>query len=278
MKVSASPRYLAPVLGFLLGGGCAGGQPPAPPASLDARVSRIFPKPKDLDTSVLAVKLEVYNPRQEPIPVQAVRYTLDTGEVAGKIAGTVDAGATLAAEQQAELGFDIDIPLPKDRDRIEALLAQEVVPADLSGTVLFGDGSTAAFDRKAGLAMPRLPRVVVFDAQAAQYENKGVDVTFFLRLLNENPFTMTVQAVTYSVDVGGKEMRAEQAGVGSRLTAGAAEEYEVSIQLDERSYEGLAALLASGEINYRVYGEVRTRDLSIPFDHPGTIALASTAE
>lgn len=254
--------------------GCASSEPAAPPLPIQARVSGIFPKTSALTTSVLEVKVEILNPRATPVGVESVRYALETGEVAGTREGSVPADATLQSEQQAELGFEIEIPIPGDR--LEELAARDMVPADLSGEVVFADGTTAAFERKAGLAIPRLPSFVVFDAQAAQYERRGVDVTFFLRLLNENPFTLPIQAVEYELEVAGKTMRTEQAGVGTRLTPGAAEEYEVPVRLDDSTVDDLQALEASGEIAYRVKGQVLTRAATVPFDHEGTIELAGS--
>ena len=250
---------------------CASGRPAAPPADIQARVSRVFPKTESLSKSVLSVKVELYNPRSTPVQVGEVRYALDTGEVAGVVEGSVVAGARLAAEQQAEVGFDIGIPLPEDDAALEALVEREAVPAELSGTVRFGDGTTASFERSTGLAMPALPRFVVFDAQAARYGKEGLDVTFFLRLVNANAFTQPVQGVRYTVSIGARELRSSEAGVGARLTPGGAEEYEESVVLQE----GLRSIMSAGKVDYRVKGEIQTREMTIPFDHEGKIALGN---
>lgn len=265
-----------PIL-LTLGGAlaCAGSGPAAPAAPVKARVSRVFPKTKALDTSLLAVKVEVYNPRSTPVRVASIGYALDTGDLAGVIEGNVTADATLDGEQQAEMGFDIEVPLPKDSAQLENLLKEDVVPADLTGEIQLSDGTKASFERSTGLAMPRLPRFIVHDAQAAQYEGQGVEVTFLLRLLNDNAFTQAIQSVKYTVAIGRDEMRTEEGGVGTRLPAGSAEEYEVSVAL-EPDYAGLDALLASGVIEYRINGEIETPTLVIPFDHTGKIDLGAS--
>lgn len=254
---------------------CAGGGPAAPPTPIEVRVARVFPKTKAINASLLSVKLELYNPRSTPIKVGTVRYALDTKGVAGILEGEIDAGANLASEQQAELGFDVEVPLPSGNEALTALLEQDMVPADLTGQVVFGDGSISGFEKKTGLAVPTPPKFVVYDAQAAQYEKKGVDVTFFLRLVNENPFTLQVQGVSYTVTIAGKQMRSDEAGVGARLTAGAAEEYEVSTILDGKTFDDIDGLLRSGVVDYRVKGEITTRDMKIPFDHQAKIDLGS---
>lgn len=264
------------IWGSLMATGCAAAEPSSYPTELTSRVSDIFPSTKALDTSVLSVKIEVYNPGSSAIGVREIRYVLDTGDLAGTIKGVVDAGATLAADQQAELGFDIDVPLPAAAERLRALATQEMVSARLEGEVRFEDGSLTSFHRETALAMPTPPDFVVFDAQAARYAQEGVDVTFLLRLINENTFPVSIREVDYVVVVGGRELRAAQAGVGSRLVAGSAEEFEVRVQLDSSSLDGVPEMLASGEINYRVVGQVTTRELSVPFDHEGQIGLERT--
>ena len=133
----------------------------------------------------MSVKVEVYNPRAETVGVKDIAYALQTHEVAGLIEGTVAVNGTLEPEQRATLDFDVDVPLPKGSEVLAKLGAMEVVPADLSGQVRLGDGSSVSFEKKSGLAIPSLPQFIVFDAQAARYEKKGLDVTLILRLVNE---------------------------------------------------------------------------------------------
>lgn len=276
MRTTITLRMMAPAAAALGALACAGSEPAAPPAPVQAKVARVFPKTKSLETSVLSVKLEVYNPRATPVELTEIRYRLDTHDVAGVVESTVVVGGRLDAEQVAKVDFDIDVPLPAG-DGLVALVAEETSPpADLGGTVMLADGTTAGFERKTALAMPTLPRFSVHDAQAAQYQEKGIDVTFFLRLVNGNPFTQPVKGVRYTVFIGEEEVRSSEAGVGTRLTAGAAEEYEESITLEEGKYEGLARLIQAGVIDYRVSGEVRTQGLTVPFDLTGTIDLGST--
>lgn len=270
------PRFSLAAGCLALGAACASSGPAEPPAPIQARVSRVFPRTTGLDTSVFEVNLEVYNPRASAVEVRGIQYSLDTGDVAGVVEGSVDVAATLAAEQQAKLGFKVEIPLPQEPSTLKELIAQDVVPANLSGEIAFGDGSRSAFSKKSGLALPSLPKFIVHDAQAAQYERKRVDVTFFLRLVNENAFALTVQSVTYTVWVDGKEMQTEQGGVGTRLMAGAAEEYEVALVFDQNSYKELDKLVASGVLDYQVVGEVTTPALTIPFDHRGKIDLGAS--
>lgn len=274
-----SPRVLLPLalssaLSYLAA--CAGGPPPAPPAPIEARVSRVFPKTRSLTQSRLSLTVEVYNPRAQAVPVQSIAYAVDTKDVAGVLKGTVPVNATLEAEQQAKLDFEVEVDLPAGFEVLKKLNEMEVVPADISGQVALGDGTTANFTKKSGLAVPSVPQFIVFDAQAAQYEKKGLDVTFFLRLVNDNAFALSVQSVKYTVSIAGKEMRSDEAGVGTRLTSGAAEEYEVGVILDESSFDELDALMASGVVDYVVAGAIQTKEMTVPFEHVAKIDLGAS--
>lgn len=271
------PRHV-PIALIAFGAACAGGQPPAPLAPVEARVARIFPRSVDLSTSRMSVKVEVYNPRAVSVAVKDIAYVLDTKAVAGPIEGTVTVDGTLEPEQRATLDFEVDVALPESFADLTKLGEMEVVPADLKGQVRLGDGGTAGFEKKSGLAIPSLPKFIVFDAQAARYERKGLDVTLILRLLNENGFTLPVKSVKYTVELSGKKMRSDEAGVGTRLTAGAAEEYEVSLILDDSSYDEVDALLKSGVVEYVVEGKVETKDFEVPFRHAAQINLAPSRD
>ncbi len=265
-------RRTAPLL--LLALACKSG-PPGPPTPIEARVTRIFPRTTSMQASTLDVKVSVENPRATPVGLASVRYALETGDVAGTIEGSLDLEGQLLAEQRAEVGFVVDIPLPTDTERLTALIGAEMVPADLSGEIRFDDGSAARFERKASLATPRLPRFEVLDAQAAQYDRERLDLTMFLRLTNENAFTVVVRAVDYTLEVAGQQMRAEQVGVGARITAGSAEEYEISLRLEAGSSKQLPEVLASGIVPYRIFGEVKLPQISVPFEHTSQVDLGA---
>ena len=70
--------------------------------------------------------------------------------------------------------------------------------------------------------------------ELAHREQDGLDVTLFLRLINENVFPVTIEVVKYTVFVDDKKIKSEQAALGERLLQNGATEYEVSTVLDEK--------------------------------------------
>ena len=250
---------------------CASTEPLAEVNEPTASVSGLFPRLEALDRSVLSVKVDIQNPKDTSLRIREILYALDTGEVAGVLKGRVDADTMLAADQQAELGFDVDIQLPRDHERLRSLRTLEAVLVDLRGEVRFAKGASAPFAKRAEIAIPSLPEFVVFDAQAAVYGTEEVDVTLFLRLVNNNPFRLSLREIDYVVTLNGEELRSAHAGVGSQLAVGGAEEFEVNIRLNRSSFEGFEEVLAEGVVEYRVAGEVATRELAIPFENIGEI-------
>lgn len=254
---------------------CASQQKPVKKEDpIQVRVERLFPQPKSLDASNLQVSLEVYNPKSTAVTLSAIEYTADTGDVAGVLEGTSDVGVSIESGQTAVAQFDIVVPFPGEAEAYQAALDRETIPVKVAGQANFGDGTVLDFERQGAVATPSLPNLIIHDAQAARYGKTGLDVTFFLRLVNENPFSITVGNVRYTVLIEGEQMKEQQAGIGARLVAGAAEEYEVSIVLDEKSYENVDELLESGVVNYVVRGTVSIKEMEIPFEYDGKVELA----
>lgn len=263
----------AAAIGALCLAACASQKPVKKEDDVAVRVRGLLPKNKSLDASAIAVKLELYNPRSNGVKISKIAYAIDTGEVSGVVEGTSDGGAMLESQQTAELEFEQAIPFPEDRAQYKEVVEKGVIPVSVSGTVHFADGSSAAFEREGSVATPLLPKFVVFDAQAARYGEEGLDVTFFLRLLNENVFPVTIEQLTYAVSINGKELKSETAAIGTRLPQGAGQEFEVSVILDESKFEGVKQILADGKFEYTVTGMLAVAGLELPFEHPGEIEL-----
>jgi LEA14-like dessication related protein len=241
-------------------------------------VDRVFPQPESLEASAVEVTLAISNPTGESIEIAGVEYTIDTKDVGGVLKGKVQGGATVAPQQKSELKFRQSVPFPSDRDQYKTILDRQTLPFELKGTVKLGDGTKLDFEKIGEVATPTLPRFEVNDPQAARYGAEGVDVTMYLRLINDNVFPVLVQNVTFTVWVNDKKVRSETAAVGQRLIAGSAEEYEVSKTITagkEFPAAEVKAILQSGRLTYKVDGTIEVARLTIPFEHSGTIELAT---
>lgn len=265
---------------FLFVVACAGPQKAAGPAlAPTAEVDRLFPMAESLDASAVEVTILLENPTDEALTVKDIAYTLDSGDVGGIQEGTAESGATVGPKQKIELKFKHSIPFPGDAAAYSAVLDRQTIPINLDGTITLSNGEEVEFERVGEVATPTLPKLVVNDAQAARYGTEGVDVTIFLRLVNDNPFSVLVQSCEYTIYVEDIEARSDTAAVGTRLLPAAGEEYEFSRQItgkDPKFGDVLAKkVLASGKVNYRIEGKIDLARLSIPFKHEGTIELAT---
>lgn len=254
--------------------------PSGPAAGLSVEVAQIFPTNESLDNSAVQVVLKLENPTAEAVTVEKVEYELDTGEVAGVVSGTAESGAEVGPGQSAELRFKQSVPFPADEAAYRAILERQEIPVNLNGTLTLADGEEIAFERVSSVATPTLPKMIINDIQAARYGREGVDVTMFLRLVNENMFAVLIEGATYTVTIQDKEVRSEQAGVGVRLVGGAAQEFPVSVVMDEKRFDKdtMKRILSAGRISYKVEGNIELKRLTIPFQYEGEIQLAAGDE
>ena len=247
------------------------------PGTVDVEVDRVMPMAESLDASAVEITLKLYNPTTKPVTLAGITYGIDTKEVAGKLEGKVDGGATLEPEEEIELKFRQSIRFPADTEAYRAVIERSTIPFELAGKVALESGDAVDFSRVGEVATPSLPKFVVHEAQAARYGKSGVDVTLFLRLINENVFNVMIEGVEYTVFIQDKEVKKEQAAVGIKLLAAAAEEYEAGTVLDGSTLtkEEIAEILRNRKVSYRVTGVLELTRLSIPFDHQGEIELAT---
>ena len=251
-------------------------KPAAPVAPPEARVATIFPQPDSLDAAKVVVTIEVNNPGDAPVELVGIDYTLDAGAFAGEIEGTSAPKGVLEPGQRAEVEFNEAVPFPSDPEAYKATLEKGTIPIDLSGKVRFADGRAAEFKRRGAIAAPTLPNLIVHDVQAARYDGgRGIDVTLFLRLLNENSFTVVVDELRYEVAVNGKALKSGK-DIGVRLVANAVSEYEESAAIDEKTFgrAGVRAVQAAGKVAYVVSGQIDIRGMELPFNLEGEVKLA----
>jgi LEA14-like dessication related protein len=239
------------------------------------RVDRILPQADSLDASKIGVKLQLANPRGASVSITQIDYKVDTGDIGGVLNGQVAGGTVLESQQITEVEFSQKIPFPEDKERYRAVLDEGQILLTVSGNVQFDDGTSATFEKKGAVATPSLPKFVLHDAQAARYGKDGLDVTLYLRLINENVFTVTIDSLEYQVAINGKETKSEQGAIGARLVQGAAQEFAVSIVMDEKAFPNIKEILASGEIEYTVGGNVAVASLQLPIDISGKIEFST---
>jgi LEA14-like dessication related protein len=255
---------------------CAGSGPVGPPTPLGVTVKRMVPGSTDLKTGRIKVALQIENTRAAPVTLSRVHYQVASVEAAVSIeaSGSLDTKATLQPGQSANVDLPIDLAYPVADSDYAALLKMDTVPMLLTGTVEAADGTSTEFSRRGAVAPPNLPRFTVFDAQAATYEDQGIDVTFYLRLINENPFGVVVEAAEYTIELDGKPVADGTAGIGVRLPQGGVQEFEVVASVDEKNFGPTWKEKMSSEmLRYRMIGRLKVEGIEVPLSESGEIQL-----
>lgn len=271
-------RRLALLGGALLSGlalsACASGPPPAAPTvPVEARVTQLFSQASGLREVTVSIGLEVYNPNPTPAAMGSIQYKLDGGELLGVVEGEVPVGAELPGGDKGSLSFKAKLALPTEAEAFLAAVQKTSLPIQLSGQLKLADGAVA-FSRPGEAMMPVMPKFVVNEAQAASYKG-GLDLTLYLRLVNENSFTVTLDELLYTVTVAGQAQAEQTGAIGKRLPAGAAEEFEATVELKDGAFKDLGRIKKLGELKYGVKGQIKVGGVSLPFTRSATVQLRS---
>ncbi|MEM1023245.1 MAG: LEA type 2 family protein [Myxococcota bacterium] len=254
---------------------CASGSnEPLPPP--EVKVERIIPSTQSLREANVRAKIRITNPRELPVTIAKVEYLVRTENLDTPIEGrsTLTPNSELPGKSAAEVELSQDLAFPEAAEAFLAAAGKEEILVQMEGAISFGDGTSASFIRKGSIAPPNLPRFVVHEAQSSIYEGEGIDVTFYLRLINENPFSVVVENASYEIVMSGKKVAEGTAGIGIRLTQGAVQEYEVNVTVDETSFgKGWKSMLDQESLSYSMTGELVMENFNLPVEQNGSIDL-----
>lgn len=268
------PRTLW-LAGALLAGACAGGRPSGPLPAPEVQVERLVPSVDSMEQVSVTTKMTVRNPRETPVTIRAVQYSVKALEgPEWSVSNALQAGQELGSGQTVSVSLEQPIDLPAEREPYLAMLAMETIPVRMEGVLSLEDGTETPFEKRGSIAPPNMPRFVVYEAQAAVYAEEGVDVTFYLRLINENPFGVVVESAEYAIQIDGKEVAEGTAGIGVRLPAAGVQAYEVNVSIDESTWgDGWEQKMDASSLAYEMNGRLTMPNVQIPVEESGTIEL-----
>lgn len=254
---------------------CAGGKPAGPLPGVKAEVERLIPSVDSMKQISVTTKMSLMNPRETEVVVESISYEVKSieGDVISA-SGELQAGQALEAGKTVELTLERTIALPQDPQTYLGLLKTDTVPVMLSGVVRLADGTETSFSQRGSVAPPNLPRFIVQEAQAASYETEGIEVTFYLRLINENPFGVVVDSADYAISIDGKDVSEGTAGIGIRLAASGVQEYTVNVAIDESTYgAAYKAKMDQEKLDYVMKGQLVVSGMELPVETEGEIKL-----
>jgi LEA14-like dessication related protein len=189
---------------------------------------------------------------------------LDGSRHAGKASGVA------RAENTSELLVPVTLPLPSDPAVLDTVLGWKRGRVHVKGRVRTGfTEQTIAGERD--VATPSMPQLKMKNAQVAKVDGGATGEAFFVLLLdNRNTFDVTVDKIAWDIAIAGKSLRSKEDGSTS-LPPSAVEEYNESIELDEKSFPAkeLKALLRQPAIPYVVRGSIEVRGVRRDFHFNG---------
>lgn len=254
---------------------CAGGQSAGPMPPAEVSVERLIPSVDSMREVSVTTKMTVRNPRDEPVVVEGVRYSVRSVEgPEWTVENQLQAGQSLPAGQTVQVALSQPIELPSEDEAYLETLRMDTVPVVMQGVLRLADGTETQFEKKGSIAAPNLPRFIVHDAQAAVYEEEGIEVTFYLRLINENPFSVVVESAEYAISLEGKKVSEGTAGIGVRLAAAGVQQYEVNVNVDEETFgAGYKDKMSAESLSYQMEGSLLVQGMTVPVTTSGDLRL-----
>lgn len=191
-----------------------------------------------------------------------------------KITGVAPTG-TLEALQSTEIPVRLSLPLPADAEALGRLLAWLRMTLEVNGVVRV-EGNPVPFAGTREVATPRLPRVVVKEAQVASVDRGQKGVVFFaLGLDNPNPFAITVDQFAWGATVGGKTLLPVGEGSVERVPPSSVATFEDTLQLNPETYgKDVRKLLQQPRVPYRLDGYFEFRGIKRNFEFDGEMEFA----
>ena len=184
-------------------------------------------------------------------------------------------GGTAIAFKDSEVVVPVTLDLPDDPDALGQVIDWKSAKLRVSGT-LDVNGSTKTFGGAREVPPPRLPAVILKEAQVASQDQGRNGAAFFkVGLDNKNTFDVAIDRVAWSISVGGKELRPAGEGERESVPASSVVELEDQVELDEKAFgKDLKALLSQPTVPYVIDGFLEVKGMKRPFHFEGEMQFA----
>ena len=228
----------------------------------------------NLDT---AFTFRITNPNPVGLKIDRLDYNL---ELDGRpfLEGIIDSGIPLRADSSGTAEVPVSISLLDAYDTITQVFESDYLPYRISGSMSIGI-FTVPFEHQGRLPVPKPPKVRLQKVMVDRITPLGADMTFRFLLENDNPFTIDVAGLTYSIALGGIDF----AGGTSRSLPNAKAEnsavFELPLQADfVRLGASAYQLLSGNDSSYRLNGSLELDTgalgrLSIPLEQEGRVPI-----
>lgn len=183
--------------------------------------------------------------------------------------------AELLPGETVEVPIRVTLALPSEPSDLETFLSWQRAEVELEGELQSGD-VRLPFGGTREIATPVLPRPVLQEAQVASIDAGDKGAVFFrVGIDNPNVFDVKVDAFTWGVTVGGKQLRDLEEGEWEQVPASSVASFEDTVNLNVESYgPEVKALLRQARVPYVVEGKMVVRGVERDFRFEGEMAFA----
>jgi hypothetical protein len=179
------------------------------------------------------------------------------------------------AFKESELMIPVSLPLG-DAAALETLFGWDKMLVEVTGNADVG-GKRLTFGGKREVAPPRLPTVVLQEAQVASVDGGTSGAGFFkVGIDNKNPFDVTVDRFAWSITIADKELKPAGDGERDSVPASSVSVFEATVDINEATFgaKPLKAMLSSARVPYEVKGFMEVRGVRKEFEFKGDMAFA----
>lgn len=118
------------------------------------------------------------------------------------------------------------------------------------------------------------PRVQFYGVQVRDANADGATAVIMLDVENPNNVSLTVDRMTYALELGGRSIAQAEVKEFATLKARETSRVEIPVPFKYNAvFSSVLDLLRSGTAAYRVTGEARIGIFALPFQHSGDVKL-----
>ncbi len=127
---------------------------------------------------------------------------------------------------------------------------------------------------------PHIPKITIFHIESSShYDSKEINLVFFPRIENPNPFDVKIEQITYKLSINGVELVGD--GVTARnetVPGSSASQVEISVLLSENNFKEVGKFLKTATgLTYRIEASIDLPIGQIPFEAAGPIVMGKPA-
>lgn len=193
--------------------------------------------------------------------------------------GTAALNLPLTPHQPTAFSFQERAPYVRAPEDLKALSRRGgTMLLALRGTLTVRSGQevqTLPFAASRSVRVPRLPEVVLESLDAARYSATEVNLTLRVGVKNPNPFPLKMNALTYTLWVGGKKLGEGTLARAETVEASAARVYPLEASVAPSTWGSeVKALISQGVLPYMLQGELTGGPLlHVPYQLDGSVKL-----